>query len=91
MSEVISWLMILRAGSQVFALLVLSLCSILRSMWSGKSLHLLCILPFGMWCLSASRIMLVNILFAVCMDVGIVVCEKAASVSSVNFVQSAFL
>ena len=27
-----------RAGSQVFALLMLSLCVILHSMWSGKSL-----------------------------------------------------
>ena len=34
----------LRAGSQVFALLMLFLCAILHTMWSGKSLQLLCIL-----------------------------------------------
>ena len=43
----------LRAGSQVFALLMLFLCEILHTMSSGKSLQLLCILPFGMLCLSA--------------------------------------
>ena len=43
----------LTAGSQVFALLVLFLWVILHTMFSGKSLHLLCILPFGMLCLSA--------------------------------------
>ena len=81
----------LRAGSQVFALLMLFLLFILHSMWSGKSLHLLCIFPFGMLCLSASSTMFVNILLAVCMSEGIVVCEKADSVSVVNCVQSAFL
>ena len=34
------------AGRQVFALLMLFLCVILYTMWSGKSLNLLCILPF---------------------------------------------
>ena len=43
----------LRVGSQVFALLMLFLCVILYTMSSGKSLKLLCILPFGMLCLSA--------------------------------------
>ena len=37
----------------MFALLVLFLCVILHTMSSGKSLQLLCILPFGMLCLSA--------------------------------------
>ena len=32
----------LRAGSQVFTLLMLFLCVILHNMWSGKSLQLLC-------------------------------------------------
>ena len=91
MSEVISSFNDLRAGSQVFALLVLFRCVILHNMWSGKSLQLLCILPFGMLCLSASRIILQNILFAICTSVGVVVCKKAASVSLVNCVQSAFL
>ena len=35
-------------------------------MWSGKSLQLLCILPFGMLCLSAISMMLVKIMLAVC-------------------------
>ena len=41
-------------------------------MSSGKSLQLLCILPFGMFCLSAISMMFVKILLAVCMLVGIV-------------------
>ena len=86
MSEVISLFKSLRAGSQVFALRMLSLCVILHTMWSGKSLQLLCILPFGMLCLSAISMMLVKIMSAVCMLVGM-----ADSVSSVNCVQSGFL
>ena len=38
MSEVISSFKILKAGSHVFALLMLFLCVILHIMWSGKSL-----------------------------------------------------
>ena len=41
MSEVISAFKSLRAGSQVLTLLVLFLCVILHTMWSGKSLQLL--------------------------------------------------
>ena len=67
MSEVISSFKSLRAGSQVFAHLMLFLCVILQTMWSDKSLQLLCILPFGMLCLSAVSMMFVNIMFAVCM------------------------
>ena len=69
-------------------------------MSSGKSLKLLCILPVGMLCLSTISMMLVKNdvgsvyggleCLAVCM-VGMVVCKKADSVSSVNCVQSAFL
>ena len=73
MSEVISSFSSLRAGSQVFALLMLFLCVILPTMSSGKSLQLLCILPFGMVCLSAISMMFVKILLAVCMLVGMVV------------------
>ena len=40
MSEIISSFMSLRAGSQVFTLLMLFLCVILHIMSSGKSLHL---------------------------------------------------
>ena len=73
MSEVISLFRSLRAGSQVFALLMLFLCVILHTMSSGKSLQLLCILPFGMLCLSVINKMLVKIMLAVCMLVGMVV------------------
>ena len=45
-------------------------------MWSGKSLQLLCIVPFGMLCLSATRMMFVKIPLALRMFVGIVVLGK---------------
>ena len=61
----------LRAGSQVFALLMLFLCVNLHTMWSGKRLQLLCILPFGMLCLSAISMMFVKIMLTVCMLVNI--------------------
>ena len=67
MSEVISSFRSLRAGSQVFALLMLFLCVILHTMWSDKSLQLLCILLFGMLCLSAISKMFVKIMLTVCM------------------------
>ena len=57
----------------MFALLMLSLCVILHTMWSGKSMQLLCILPFGMLCLSAISMMIVKNMLAVCMLVGMVV------------------
>ena len=41
----------------MFALLMLFLWVILHTMSSGKSLQLLCILPFGMFCLSAISMM----------------------------------
>ena len=69
MSEVKS----LRAGSQLFALHMLFLCEILHIMWSSKSLQLLCILPFGMLCLSAISMMFVKIMLTVCMLLGMVV------------------
>ena len=72
-SEVISSFKSLRAGLQVFALLMLFRCVILHTMFSGKSLQLLCILPFGMLCLSAISMMVVKIRMAVCMLVGMVV------------------
>ena len=63
----------LRAGSQVFALLMLFPCVILHNMWSGKSLQLLCTLPIGMLCLSAISMRFVKSMVAVCMLVGVVV------------------
>ena len=44
----------------MFALLMLFLCGILHTMWSGKSLQLLCILLFGMLCLFAISMMFVK-------------------------------
>ena len=76
MSEVISSFRSLRAGSQVFALLMLFLCVMLHNMWSSKSLQLLCILPFGMLCLYAISRMFVKIMLAVCMLVGMVLSES---------------
>ena len=73
MSEVISSFRSLRAGSQVFALLMLFPCAILHTMWSGKRLQLLCILPFGMLCLSANSMMFVKNRLAVCMLVDMMV------------------
>ena len=63
----------LRAGSQVFSLIILFLCLIFHTMWSGKSLHLLCILPFGILYLSVISMIFVKIILAVCMLVGKVV------------------
>ena len=51
----------------MFALLMLFLCVIWHTMGSGKSLQLLCILPFGMLCLYAISMMFVIKLLAVCM------------------------
>ena len=54
-------------------LLTLFICVILHTMWSGESLQLLCILPFGMLGLSAINMMFLKIMFAVCILVGKVV------------------
>ena len=50
-----------------------------------------CILPFGMLCLSAWRMMFKNMVFAVCMSGGGRMSETAVSVSVVNCVQFSFL
>ena len=63
----------LRAGSQVFALLMVFRCVILHTMSSGKSLQLLCIFPFGMLCLSVISMIFVKIMLAVCILLGMVV------------------
>ena len=57
----------------MFALFILSLCVILHTMWSDNSLQLLCILPFGMLCLSVISMMFVKTMLVVCMLVGMVV------------------
>ena len=46
-------------GLLVFCTLMLFWCSILCLMCFGSSLHMECILPFGMLCLSARRMMFV--------------------------------
>ena len=84
MSEVISSFKSLRAGLQVFALLMLFLWVIFHAMWLGKSLQLLCILPFGYGVLVCHQ-------YDVCKNMLVVVLVKADSVSSVKCVQSAFL
>ena len=61
MSKVISSFKSLRAGSQVFALLMVFLCVILHTMWSGKSLQLLCIFLFSMLCCSAISMMMPSV------------------------------
>ena len=55
MSAVISSFRSLRAGSQVFALLMLFLCVILHIMCLGKSLQFLCIFPL-VWCACLPRV-----------------------------------
>ena len=57
----------------MFALLMLIICVIVNTMWSGKSLQLPCILPFDMLCLSAISMMFVKIMLAVCILVGMVI------------------
>ena len=71
--EVISSFKSLRAETQVFALLMLFLCVIVHTMWSGMTLQLLCILPFGRLCLSDISMMFVKIMLAVGMLVGMMV------------------
>ena len=68
MSEVISFM----SWIKVFALLICFLYVILHTIWSGKSLQLLCMLPFGILCLFAISVMLVKYI-CVCMLVGILV------------------
>ena len=51
----------------VFALPMLFHFVMLHTVWSGKSLRLLCILPFGMLCLSVISMMFVKIMWAMCM------------------------
>ena len=62
-------------GSHGLLLRVVSLRVIFCLMCSSKSLHVLWILPFEMWCLSACWIMLVRMLLAVCGSVSVVVNE----------------
>ena len=73
MSEVISTFKSLRAGSHVFALLMLFICIILNTVLSDRSMQFLCIFPFGILGLPDIRIMFVKIILAVCMLVGMVV------------------
>ena len=72
MSKVISSFRSLRTGSHRCLLYSCVFCGvILHTMWLGKGLKLLCILPFAILCLSVIRMMFVKILLAVCMLVSI--------------------
>ena len=55
-------------GSLAFCDLMLFMCYILCFMCSGSSLHVECILPFGMLCLSAWRMIFVKMVSAVYMS-----------------------
>ena len=66
-------------------------CALMLFLCSESSLHVECIMHFGMLCLSARRMMFVKMVLAVCMSGGGIISEKAASVSVVNCVQFAFL
>ena len=54
---------------------MLFVCVILNTMWSDKSLQLLCLLPCCMLCLSLISMMFVKIMLAVCMLMGMMVRE----------------
>ena len=56
-------------GSLAFCVLMLFLCSILCLMCSGNSLHVECLLPFGMLCFPAC-FLFVKMVFAVCISGG---------------------
>ena len=71
-------------GSLAFCALMLFMCSIVCFVCSVSSLHVECILPFGMLCLSAWIMMFVKMVFAACISGG-------GWMSVVNCVQFAFL
>ena len=55
---------------------MLFLCSILCVMCSGSNLHVECILPFGMLCLSAWRMMFVKMVFAQYVCLVVIECQR---------------
>ena len=48
----------------------LALCALMLFLCSGSSLYVVCILPFEVLCLSAWKMMFVNMVFAVCISGG---------------------
>ena len=62
-------------GSPVFCALMLFLCSILCLMFSGSSLHVERIFPFGMLCLFAWRMMFVKMVLQ-CVCLMVVECHR---------------
>ena len=58
-------------GSLAFCALMLFLCLTLCLMCSGSSLHVECILPFEMLCLSAWRMKFLKMVYVVCMSDGV--------------------
>ena len=65
----------------MFSLLMLFLCVILYTMWSGKSLQLLCIWPFDMLCLSAISMMLVDSVYVGLREIGLCVFRELGPIS----------
>ena len=57
-------------GTLAYCAMMLFLCYFLCLMCSGSSLNVECILHFGMLCLSAWRMMFVEMVFAVCISGG---------------------
>ena len=72
LSDVITSFKSLRAGSQVFALRMLFFCVNLHTMWSGKSLQLLCNLPLYVVLVCHQYDVCKKNMLAVCMFVGMV-------------------
>ena len=73
MLEVISLFKCLRTGTHVFAPLMLFPCKNVHTMWSGKSLQLLCILHVGTFCLFSISILFVKMMLTMCMLAAMVV------------------
>ena len=76
MRDVISEFISEIEGSLSFCALMLFLCSILCLMCSGSSLHVECILPFGMLCLSVCRMMFVKMVFLQCVYLVVAECQR---------------
>ena len=68
----------------MFAFLMMFLCVILHTMWSGESLQLLCILPFVMLCLFVKHRL------AVCILLGMLVSAISCQVYECHRVECAF-
>ena len=63
----------------LFFLFLCMWCLIYCMICSGNNLHALCILSFGVWCLSACKIMLMSVVLSVCGLVGVIAFLKTAT------------